>query len=212
MAETTEALARTRAIEAIQAGLLASRWPPGTVLQEQEIARELRLSKTPVREALLTLAAKGRLVSVPRVGYAVPGLSLADLAELFTFRALIEGEVVTALASRGHAVACAGQTDSSAVEAEHAFHRAMAASAGGGPRLRGALEELVDATTSAMAHLDMPQDIARALADEHAALSAAIAARDLRLARALSTVHLTRMRETLMATLRQRFRDENLLA
>lgn len=209
MAES-EGLARTRAVEAIGAGLLAGRWSPGTVLQEQEIARELHLSKTPVREALLTLAATRRLVSVPRVGYAVPGVSLADLSELFSLRALIEGEVVTALAARGRTVdEAVGPQDS--WQAEHAFHHALATAAGG-PRVGRMLEELVDAATAAMSYLEVAADIAHALSEEHAALNVAIQGRDLMLARALSTVHLTRMRETLMAALRQRFRDENRLA
>jgi DNA-binding GntR family transcriptional regulator len=207
-----DGLARTRAVEAIRDGLRSGRWAPGTVLQDKEIAAELHLSKTPVREALLTLTATGHLVALQRLGYAVPGISLADLAELFAFRTLIECEVVGVLATRGAAVTLASPPDGHASwQSEHAFHQALAAQAGG-TRMPRVLAEHLDTTSGAMAHLGVPADIADAVAQEHLAINQAIRARDLMLSRALMTVHLTRLRETLMAGLRQRFRDKNLLA
>ncbi|MCZ4093618.1 GntR family transcriptional regulator [Ensifer psoraleae] len=42
---------------------------PGQHLNEKELASKLNIGRTPVREALIRLAAKGRIVSVPREGY-----------------------------------------------------------------------------------------------------------------------------------------------
>ena len=62
--------------------------PNGRVI-EKEITDALRVSRTPVREALSRLASEGLLVST-RHGYKVPEFSLSDVLHLFEVRMLLE--------------------------------------------------------------------------------------------------------------------------
>jgi DNA-binding GntR family transcriptional regulator len=210
---TREGLARRRAFDELRRRLIEGQWPPATVLQEQDLADELELSKTPVREALQTLSVRHLVRPVPRLGYVVSSIELEDLAEVFGFRALLESELVATAASRGAVLkpAAAESAEGAMWQVEWNFHSQLA-QAGGGPRIRRTVEELLDEASRAMHYLSFPPEILRALVDDHQALLEAIAARDVVLARALVTIHLTRMRESLMASLRQKLRDQNLLA
>ena len=63
---------------------------PGERLSEAELARQLGISRGPLREALGRL--EGRLVvRTPRVGVSVIQISREDLIELFTIREALEG-------------------------------------------------------------------------------------------------------------------------
>jgi DNA-binding GntR family transcriptional regulator len=63
---------------------------PGERLSEVELARQLGISRGPLREALGRL--EGRLVvRTPRVGVSVIQISREDLIELFTIREALEG-------------------------------------------------------------------------------------------------------------------------
>ena len=59
----------------ICSGLLS----PGTLLDEKLLCARFKVSRTPVREALLQLVSAGHLESVPRRGMVVVGLSVTDL-------------------------------------------------------------------------------------------------------------------------------------
>lgn len=63
----------------IQKGTLKS----NDKLNEQEISRELNISRTPVREALIQLAAEGLLISEPRKGFRVKPLTLKEAKDLY---------------------------------------------------------------------------------------------------------------------------------
>ena len=63
---------------------------PGERLSEAELARQLGISRGPLREALGRL--EGRLVvRTPRLGVSVISISREDLVELFTIREALEG-------------------------------------------------------------------------------------------------------------------------
>ena len=206
-----EGLARDRVLNELRRRLIEGQWPPDTVLQEQDLADELRVSKTPVREALLTLSARNFVKPVMRVGYVVPHISLGDLSEIFSIRGLVEIELVSALAGRRHALATKMPEDLAAWRAEYDFHEALGAFAGGS-RLRRLLGELLDETARAMNHFRYSTEILPVVSEEHRAISAAAQQNDISMARALMTVHLTRMRESLMASARQKLREQNMLA
>jgi len=206
-----EGLARRRALEELRRRLIEGQWPPQTVLQEQELADDLQLSKTPVREALQMLAARRLVRPVPRLGYVVADIALDDVAEVFEFRTLIETELAARLAARGMLVEePLAEAAEPVWRGEWRFHRLLAEAAG--PRVRRTLEELLDESCRAVHYLRLPEATLAALGDDHQAIAHAITARDTVLAQALMTIHLTRMRESLMATLRQKLRDQNLLA
>ncbi len=63
---------------------------PGARLSEEVLARELGVSRTPVREALLRLGEVGMVRVSPRRGFAVPEVTAEDLVELYDLRAALE--------------------------------------------------------------------------------------------------------------------------
>ena len=75
----------------LESQIVAGALPPGTMLDEAELSRSFDVSRTPVREALLQLAAKGYVRIVPRGGIFVIQLSAGELAEMFETLAYAEG-------------------------------------------------------------------------------------------------------------------------
>jgi DNA-binding GntR family transcriptional regulator len=65
-------------------------YPPGARLREEELAAQLGVSRTPVREALRRLDAEGWLRVVPNQGAFAAEWSRADVEEIFDLRALLE--------------------------------------------------------------------------------------------------------------------------
>src|SRR5256712_13693293 len=72
--------------EAIVSGEIA----PGTVLRQEQLSEQFRVSRTPVREALRRLAALGLVSFEPNRGVRVRTLSLDELREAFLVRAELE--------------------------------------------------------------------------------------------------------------------------
>lgn len=75
-----------RLIERIRSGRLA----PGTRLREEDIGAELGVSRTPVREALARLQARG-LVEAAGGGLAIVELTRPRIVELYAMRGILEG-------------------------------------------------------------------------------------------------------------------------
>lgn len=72
--------------EAIKTGSLA----PGERLMEIQLAEELGVSRTPVREAIRKLELERFVVMIPRRGTYVANLSLKDINEVFEIRAALD--------------------------------------------------------------------------------------------------------------------------
>ena len=62
----------------------------GSRLAESVIAEQMKVSRTPVREALQKLALEGFVYSIPRAGYMVEEISEYDIIDLFRTRTAIE--------------------------------------------------------------------------------------------------------------------------
>ena len=88
------------ATELIRAAIIDGRLEPGRRLKEEELARELGISRTPVREALLVLQTEGLLESAPNRGATVRTYEAADLDDLYQLRALLEGFAARRAAAR----------------------------------------------------------------------------------------------------------------
>ncbi|RPH64886.1 MAG: GntR family transcriptional regulator [Burkholderiales bacterium] len=71
----------------------------GQPLQEVQLATQLGVSRTPVREALARLASEGLLVSGGR-SFMVPELTLADVDDIYEVRFLIEPAATRRVAER----------------------------------------------------------------------------------------------------------------
>jgi DNA-binding GntR family transcriptional regulator len=86
--------------EQLRARIYAHELAPGAWIDEQSLADEFGISRTPMREALKVLAAEGLVVLKPRRGCYVAQMSERDLDEIFPVLALLEGRVAEEAARR----------------------------------------------------------------------------------------------------------------
>ena len=125
------------AYEAIKESIVTNRLVPGSIYTEQAIARELGISKTPVREALISLASRGFVTILPRKGFQVSHLTDRQIREIFEFRHALERAVIlnVALSVTGSAIADIESINSKAAKAkdrksflkcDRDFHRYLA--------------------------------------------------------------------------------------
>ncbi len=77
--------------ERLRNRIYAHELAPGAWIDEQALAQEYGISRTPMREALKVLAAEGLVQLKPRRGCYVTELSERDLDEIFPVMALLEG-------------------------------------------------------------------------------------------------------------------------
>lgn len=92
--------ASVAATELLRSAIVEGRLEPGRRLKEEELARELGISRTPVREALLVLQTEGLIDSAPNRGASVRAYGAADLEELYLLRALLESFAARLAATR----------------------------------------------------------------------------------------------------------------
>jgi DNA-binding GntR family transcriptional regulator len=78
--------------EQVRARIMAHTLPPGSWIDEQSLAAEYGISRTPLREALKVLASEGLVTMKPRRGAYVTEVSEQDLAEVFHLLALLESD------------------------------------------------------------------------------------------------------------------------
>ena len=72
---------RVRVAEAIRQALLEGQFSPGENLSEVSLAREMNVSRGPVREALLVLAQEGLITHSQNYGFSVLGFTDEDHTE-----------------------------------------------------------------------------------------------------------------------------------
>jgi len=75
---------------ALRAAILDGTVPPGGQLRERDIAEDLGVSRSPLREALSRLEEEGLVVKVPFRGAFVMEVSAHDVAEIASVRLLVE--------------------------------------------------------------------------------------------------------------------------
>ncbi|HWH97554.1 MAG TPA: GntR family transcriptional regulator [Pseudolysinimonas sp.] len=80
-----------RVTASVRTAILSGEIERGARLSVPEIARQLNVSRTPAREALLRLQHEGLVEVTPRRGAVVLDGSVTDLKELFEFREALEG-------------------------------------------------------------------------------------------------------------------------
>src|SRR5262252_7753889 len=74
----------------LRTGIVTGRLAPGQALREVEIARQLGVSRGPVREAFQRLIQEGLLEAHPARGVFVPQLTVSDIADLYLARGAVE--------------------------------------------------------------------------------------------------------------------------
>jgi DNA-binding GntR family transcriptional regulator len=77
--------------ERIRAAILEGVLPPGSRIDQNQLARDLNTSLVPVREALKKLESEGFVQIVPRRGAFVTEVSMQDLEDLYSARVIVEG-------------------------------------------------------------------------------------------------------------------------
>ena len=96
-------LARTAsstAAEMIRQAIVDGRLAPGQRLTEERLARELGISRTPVREALKVLQSEGLVDAAPNRSATVRAYEPGDLEDIYQLRALLEGYAARRAAGR----------------------------------------------------------------------------------------------------------------
>lgn len=77
--------------ETLRKAILDGDLKPGERVMEVQLAEELGVSRTPVREAIRKLELEGLLVMVPRKGAYVADVSIKDVLSVLEIRASLEG-------------------------------------------------------------------------------------------------------------------------
>jgi DNA-binding GntR family transcriptional regulator len=176
----------------IKADLIQCRILPGAEMFEAQLAAELRMSKTPVREALQHLVHEGFVSVSSRRSYRAAPITVADVQEIFELRMLLEPAAAANAASRATQnqidelkalVTSRPRGDDELPSPRIDFHVALAR-ASGNRRLARALEALLDETARLFHLLDVT-DAAHLPPHAHRDLVTAIEQRDAEAARNL---------------------------
>ncbi|WP_026790110.1 GntR family transcriptional regulator [Pleomorphomonas oryzae] len=190
--------------------IVSMRRRPGDVIFEKEIALEARVSRTPVREALLRLADEKLIEIVPKSGTMVSRIPAEILPEIIVARAALEAVTVRAAAESAKGSEVAGlraiierQRETLATgdidgfhAADELMHRAIA-DAGRLPGLWTMILQIkVQLDRYRRLTLPQPHRMERALA-EHEAIIDAIARHDTATATAAMNRHLDGLRVSL---------------
>lgn len=105
--------------EALRDAIISRVLKPGERLMETELAEEMGVSRTPVREAMRKLELESYIVMIPRKGAYVAGLSIRDITNLFEIRGALESLAAGLAASRATKEEIEEMERSLAMEANH---------------------------------------------------------------------------------------------
>jgi DNA-binding GntR family transcriptional regulator len=82
------------ALERLREAIIMGELTPGTPLRLEDLARQLGMSISPIREAVRQLEALGLAEHVPHHGAKVRGLDVEEMRHLFSIRLALEGMAV----------------------------------------------------------------------------------------------------------------------
>lgn len=195
---------------------------PGSPIDEVQLAERFGMSRTPIREALVRLSGEGLIETLPNRSTMVSAIDFLNLGPLFDALVLMY-RVTTRLAAQNrraedlpalhrlhaeYAATVAARDTSAMIATNAAFHAAIA-EAGRNPYFSGLFSRLLDESRR-MLHLyyrSYEEQFPQRFVDEHAAIIAAIEARDLDAADRLGKTHA----ETIVAQVQALFsRNEGL--
>jgi DNA-binding GntR family transcriptional regulator len=131
-----------RAYDEIRNRITTLGLPPGSAINEQLLAQELRMALAAVREALKLLAHDNLVVITPRHGLYVAGVNVPDLQQLSEMRLALEGLSARLAAERATAddlviletlrqeqAAALPEDSQQLLDVDHRFHQAIARAA-----------------------------------------------------------------------------------
>lgn len=105
-------------LERVRDMIIEGRLAPGQRINEGQVGAQLGVSRTPLREAIKTLASEGLVEILPAKGAIVRKFTARDLADIL--------EVVKSLEQLGGRIACAQASDAT-IAAIHTLHKDMLA-------------------------------------------------------------------------------------
>ena len=95
----------------LRAAILDGALSPGQPLSVPALSRQLDVSRSPVREALLALVADGLAVELPRRGVSVVAVEMSDLLEIHEVRVAVEAQAARLCAQRASGATVRGLAD-----------------------------------------------------------------------------------------------------
>ena len=205
------------ATELIRQAIIDGRLNPGQRLKEEELARELGISRTPVREALLMLHAEGLVDAAPNRGATVRSHSAEDLDDLYKLRAVIEGYATRRAASRLTDDAIVGLREScerfdgllddgsdmgELVKENLVFHQTILEGAGSA-RLTTMVRQVIELPLVYRSYVWYSQEQQRISGHYHSQITRALEARDAERAELIMKEHIFEARDLLLAHWRE---------
>jgi GntR family transcriptional regulator of gluconate operon len=201
------------AADVIREQILAGKFQRGQHLVEARIARELNVSRGPVRDAFKLLRSEGLVADEPRRGTFVVTLTAKDVSDIYELRAALEWSAARTVAAHRSDVEVAELSAvldqmSDAVTARDvqqvgladlAFHEALCRLSGNA-RIHAVFAQTVPALRTLLL-VDQHLYSGREIADQHRPILEAISAGDANLAAALVESHVRRAREQVLAFL-----------
>ena len=184
--------------------ILSLTLPPGSPIDEVQLAERFSMSRTPIREALVRLAGEGLVDTLPNRSTIVSNIDFLNLHTFFDAITLMY-RVTTRLAAQYHraedltiirahqaefAAAVAAQDALAMIATNRAFHSAFA-EAGRNPYFTGLFQRLLDEGRRILRlyYQSFDDRLPQRYVDEHEAIISAIEARDLEAADRLATIH-----------------------
>ena len=178
--------------------------PPGSPVDEVQLAERFKMSRTPIREALVRLAGEGLIDTLPNRSTMVASIDFLNMHTFFDALVLMY-RVTTRLAAQYHrpedleiirgfhedyARALKARDTQAMIATNAAFHAAIA-DAGRNPYFTGLFRRLLDEGRRILRlyYQSYDEQFPQQFVDEHAALLAAIAARDVEAADRLAKEH-----------------------
>jgi DNA-binding GntR family transcriptional regulator len=205
---------RERAYEFLKDTVLSDPDMQGQFINEQEVADRIGVSRTPIREALLMLAAEDLIRLVPKKGAFVPSLSPKEIGDLFELRKVLECYAASEMIRRLRPDAMGGMLDAFAkqqelvrqpgkarkfIEQDRLFHAALVGSLGNQlfTRVYDGLRnrQIITGVTAVFVEEKRRQ----AVIDEHGAILGALRAGDTSLAQQTIVTHLDATLRVLLA-------------
>jgi GntR family transcriptional regulator, rspAB operon transcriptional repressor len=198
--ETDGRLLRERVYEQLRYDILSCELMPGAEIREAELAVRFEVSKSPVRDALISLEREGLVITIPRQGYRVAPVSISDMLDMFHLRAALERANIERIirnasdeqlqALNQFKIFHQDEWPDGFIGYNQKFHRLLA-ELGGNPRMRDQLIDLIDLMKRAVqiSVNNMNHGKPEALVAEHREIIEAIQSRSIKTAQRLAEQH-----------------------
>jgi DNA-binding GntR family transcriptional regulator len=195
--------------------LVEGRIAPGAKLNERELCEQLRVSRTPLREAIKLLAAEGLVDLLPNRGAIAVKLTEADVLNTFEVLAMMEGmsgelaaqritdlELAELRALHFEMMACHARRDLSGYYRLNAQIHTGINEAARNPVLAATYRSINARVQSLRFRTNQDEAKWKSAVQEHEQMIEALQAHDAAALRQVLTAHVLRKRDTVLALLR----------